>query len=82
MIRALGTTLIVGIVATFAYAGVSKIASNGNISGASSCRVECSSGFNYIIYKKDGNWYRGDIVHMGNKYDSWSKNDVANFLCN
>lgn len=71
-----------GILATSAYAGVSNIKSNGNVNGASSYRVECSSGSHYIIYKKGGTWYRGDSGHMGNKYDSWSTNDVANNLCN
>ena len=71
-----------GIAATSAYAGVSNIRSNGNVSGVPSYLVECSSGSSYIIYKKNGTWYRGDIGHMGNKYDSWSTNDVASYVCN
>lgn len=73
---------IIAFFTTCAYAGVSNIANNGNISGASSYRVECSSGSDYIIYKKDGTWYRGGSGHMGNKYNSWSKEEVASYLCN
>ena len=69
------------IAATSAYAGVSSVRSNGSINGASSYRIECSSGSHYIIYKKNGTWYRGGSGHMGNKYNSWSTNDVANYLC-
>lgn len=68
--------------ATSALAGVSNIRNNGNISGVPSYLVECSSGSDYIIYKKNGTWYRGDSGHMGNRYDSWSANEVANYLCN
>lgn len=31
--------------------------------------------------QKNGTWYRGSIEHMGNKYNSWSKNEVVNYLC-
>ncbi|GHW88075.1 hypothetical protein VCSRO199_3372 [Vibrio cholerae] len=65
-----------------AYAGVSRIVSNGEVEGVPSFRVECTSGSYYIIYKKNGStWYRGDIGHLGNKYDSWSTNEVADFVC-
>lgn len=64
------------------YAGVNKIRSNGYISGVQSYQVTCTSGSTYIIYKKSGTWYRGDIGHMGNKYNSWSTNDVASYVCN
>ncbi|WP_421265591.1 hypothetical protein [Aeromonas veronii] len=65
-----------------AYAGVSRIVSNGEVEGVPSFRVECTSGSDYIIYKKNGStWYRGDIGHMGNKYDSWSTEEVAEFVC-
>lgn len=74
--------IALGIVATSAYSGVSNIRNNGNVSGVPSYLVECSSGSDYVIYKKNGTWYRGDIGHMGNKYDSWSTNEVANYLCN
>ena len=69
------------ITATFASAGVSNIKSNGTISGVTSYRVECTSGSSYIIYKKNGTWYRGDIGHMGDKYNSWSTDEVASYLC-
>lgn len=57
-----------------------NVESNGNVSGVPSWRITTSSGSTYIIYKKNGTWYRGDIGHMGNKYDSWSLYDVANSL--
>ena len=79
--KALTLGLILSSVVLSVYAGVSNIRSNGNISGVPSYLVECSSGSSYVIYKKNGTWYRGGIGHMGNKYDSWSKNDVAEYLC-
>jgi len=57
-----------------------KIEPNGNISGVESWRIITPSGAKYIVYKKNGSWYRGDIGHMGNKYDKWSLNELANFL--
>jgi hypothetical protein len=77
----LAVTLGTLLAATSANAGVSSIRSNGNISGVASYLVQCSSGSDYVIYKKNGTWYRGGSGHMGNKYDSWSKSDVANYLC-
>lgn len=65
-----------------AFADVKKIRSNGSISGVPSHQVTCSTGSTYIIYKKNGTWYRGDIGHMGNKYNSWSKEEVAQYVCN
>lgn len=56
-----------GMAATSAYAGVSNIRNNGSISGAPSYLVECSSGSDYVIYKKNGTWYRGDIGHVSPK---------------
>ncbi|OJF68541.1 hypothetical protein BK026_06925 [Alteromonas sp. V450] len=79
--KALTLGLILSSVVLSVYAGVSNIRSNGNISGVPSYLVECSSGSSYVIYKKNGTWYSGGIGHMGNKYDSWSKNDVAKYLC-
>ncbi|MGS2744532.1 hypothetical protein ACU6TU_13205 [Halomonas sp. LS-001] len=73
--------LAIGIASTSAFAGVSHIQNNGNISGVPSWSVSCSSGGSYVIYKKNGTWYRGDIGHMGNRYDSWSLDDVASFVC-
>lgn len=81
MKKVFALALAVGFVSTSAFAGVSNISSNGNVSGVQSWRVECSSGSSYIIYKKNGTWYRGDIGHMGNRYDSWSRDDVASFVC-
>ena len=79
--KALAIGILVSSVISTAYAGVSNIRSNGNISGVPSYLVECSSGSDYVIYKKNGTWYRGGSGHMGNKYDSWSANEVANYLC-
>lgn len=69
-------------ISTYTFAGVDRIVSNGKISGVQSYQVRCSSGSTYIIYHKSGTWYRGDIGHMGNKYDSWSKEKVGNYVCN
>lgn len=69
------------IMTTAATAGVSNISSNGNVSGVPSQRIQCSGGSSYIVYQKNGSWYRGDIGHMGNKFDSWSVNQVADYLC-
>jgi len=79
--KALAIGILVSSVISTAYAGVSDIRSNGSISGVPSYLVECSSGSDYVIYKKNGTWYRGGSGHMGNKYNSWSKNEVANYLC-
>lgn len=70
-----------GMLATLAYAGVRNIRNNGKVSGVPSYLVECASGSDYVIYKKNGTWYRGDIGHMGNKYDSWSTDQVADYIC-
>ena len=64
-----------------AYAGVSGVRSNGNISGVPSYQVQCSSGRTVVIYKKNGTWYTGGSGHMGHRYDSWSTNDVAQQVC-
>ena len=64
-----------------AYAGVSGINSNGRISGVPSYQVQCTSGRTVIIYKKNGTWYTGGSGHMGHRYDSWSTNDVAEYVC-
>lgn len=73
---------VFAIVSISTYASVSKIRSNGNVSGVPSFLVECSSGSDFIIYKKDGEWCRGDTGHMGGKYNSWSKIEVADYICN
>jgi len=69
------------VFSAFLYAGVSRIVSNGNISGVPSWQVTCSSGSTHIIYKKNGTWYTGGLGHMGHKYDSWSRDDVAEYVC-
>jgi hypothetical protein len=74
-------SLLLGLMAMSVCAGVSRIQSNGKVSGVSSYRVECTSGSSHIIYKKSGTWYTGGMGHMGNKYDSWSTNQVADYLC-
>lgn len=64
-----------------ALAGVSNISSNGTVSGVPSHRVQCSGGSSHIVYHKNGTWYSGASGHMGNKYDSWSVNQLAAHLC-
>lgn len=64
-----------------AFAGVEKIRSNGKLSGVPSYQVTCSSGSTYIIYRKNETWYRGDMGHMGNKFDTYSKEEVAKYVC-
>ena len=71
----------VALLGSAAYAGVSGINSNGSISGVPSYQVQCSSGRTVIIYKKNGTWYTGGSGHMGHRYDSWSTNDVAEYVC-
>ena len=61
--------------------GIAKIRSNGRVSGAPSFRVECTGGSDHIIYHKNGTWYHGSLGHMGNKYNSWSKEQVGASLC-
>lgn len=73
---AIATTMV-----SLAYAGVSGIKSNGNIGGSPSYQVTCTSGKTVIIYKSNGTWYTGGLGHMGNKYDSWSTDQVAEFVC-
>ena len=73
--------LAVVAVVSLAFAGVNGIRDNGSISGVPSYQVTCSSGNTVIIYKKNGTWYKGSSGHMGNKYDSWSANDVAEAVC-
>lgn len=67
--------------ATAAIASVSNISSNGTVSGVPSHRVQCSGGSSHIVYHKNGTWYSGASGHMGNKYDSWSVNQLAAHLC-
>lgn len=76
---ALFITLV--IATSGAMAGVKNISSNGNVSGVPSQRIQCGGGSSYIVYQKNGTWYRGDIGHMGNKFDSWSVSQVADYLC-
>jgi len=57
-----------------------KVVSNGNVSGVPSWQVTTQSGSTYIVYHKNGSWYRGDIGHMGNKYDTWSIDELARSL--
>ena len=73
--------LSLAVFGAVAYAGINGIRSNGNISGVPSYQVTCSSGDTHIIYKKNGSWYSGGSGHMGNKYDSWSKSEVADYVC-
>lgn len=73
--------LTLALTAASASAGVSNIGSNGTVNGAASQRIQCTGGSSYIVYHKNGTWYRGDSGHMGNKYDSWSVNQLAEYLC-
>ena len=81
MKKVLEAVMALGMLASVANAGVNKIRSNGNISGVPSYQVTCSSGKTVIIYKKDGTWYTGGLGHMGHKYDSWSRDEVAEYIC-
>lgn len=81
MKKTIVAVMALGMLASAVNAGVSGIRSNGNISGVPSYQVKCTSGSTYIIYKKNGTWYRGDIGHMGHKYDSWSRDEVAEYFC-
>ena len=80
MKKVLVAVMALGVV-TALYAGVSKIRSNGNISGVPSYQITCTSGETHIVYKKNGTWYKSGS-HMGNRYDNWSVNEVGDFLCN
>ena len=82
MKKVLVAVIALGMLVSVASAGVSKIRSNGNISGVPSYQVTCTSGKTVIIYKKSGTWYTGGLGHMGHKFDSWSREDVAGYLCN
>ena len=81
MKKVLTVATLFGMLTTL-YAGVSSISSNGNISGVPSWQVTCSSGSTHIIYKKNGTWYHGSLGHMGHRYDSWTREEVANYVCN
>ena len=61
--------------------GVKNISSNGRVSGVTSYRVNCTGGSDYVIYEKSGSWRRGDIGSMGAKYNGWSKERLAEYLC-
>jgi len=75
--------LATSILCSLAYASdVKSIESNGYVSGVQSWAVNCTSGARHIIYKKNGTWYDGMIGHMGHKFDSWSKEEVAKYECN
>jgi len=60
---------------------IKRIVSNGRVNGAPSFRIECTGGSDHIIYHKNGTWYHGSIGHMGNKFDTWNKESVGNYLC-
>jgi hypothetical protein len=60
---------------------VEKIRNNGRISGVPSYLIECSGGSDHVIYHKDGTWYHGSWGHMGNKFDSWDKEEIGKELC-
>ena len=79
MKKVLVAVMALGVV-TVLYAGVSKIRSNGNISGVPSYQISCTSGETHIVYKKNGTWYKSGS-HMGHRYDAWSTQEVASFLC-
>lgn len=60
---------------------IKRIVSNGHVNGAPSFRIECTGGSDHIIYHKNGTWYHGSRGHMGNKFDTWNKESVGNYLC-
>lgn len=67
--------------ATLNAATVSNISNNGQISGVNSSVVECSSGARHVLYYKSGTWYHGSLGHMGDRYNSWSLGQVAEYAC-
>lgn len=73
--------LAIGLSAMTAYAGISSVSSNGSVSGVPSQQIKCSNGNSYIVYYKNGSWYRGDIGQMGDKFNAWAINQIANYLC-
>lgn len=73
---------VLGLMVSFASAAsVSRIEDNGKINGAQSWVAQCSNGSRHVIYYKNGTWYHGSLGHMGDRYNSWSKEDVAKYAC-
>ena len=60
---------------------VRRIRSNGKVSDVPSFLIECTGGSDHVIYHKNGTWHHGGLGHMGNKYNSWSKEQVGASLC-
>lgn len=60
---------------------VKLIQTNGKILGVPSFLVDCSAASDVVIYYRNGTWHTGGLGHMGHKYDNWSKEEVANYLC-
>lgn len=61
--------------------GLKRIGSNGKINGVSSSVAVCHSGERNVLYYKNGSWYHGLLGSMGRKYDSWSLEKLAMYLC-
>ena len=70
-----------GLATSLFAASASKIQNNGYVNGVPSVTVTCTNGQQVVIYKKNGTWYTGGLGHMGHKYDDWSMNRVANYVC-
>lgn len=62
--------------------GVKKIESNGKTSGVDSWVVLCHGGGDTVIFNYSGEWHTGYLGAMGPKYNSWSRDEVADYLCN
>ena len=62
--------------------GVKRIASNGKTAGVDSWVVYCHSGSDTVIYNKSGKWSTGGLGEMGRKFKTWSRQEVAEYICN
>ena len=61
-----------------------QIKNNGTSpAGTPSYQVRCDSGKTIIIYKnKNNEWATGGLGAMGAKYNNYSKEELAKYLCN
>ena len=82
MKKGIAGILMFGLLTICLYAGVKKIVYNQEISGVPSYSVYCTSGSVVVIYKKNGTWSTGGLGAMGHKYDSWSREQIAEYVCN
>lgn len=64
--------------------GMKSIRSQGKYGEYPSWSIECNSGYSRTLYlDKNNHWHaNGSSSDMGSKYDSWSKEQVADYICN